>query len=43
MKKLNGQEAWFIKEGLQVLLKDWSGNIKELEETNAVILRMPIM
>ena len=32
MKKLNGQEAWFIKEGLQVLLKDWSSNIKELEE-----------
>ena len=32
MKKLNGQEAWFLKEGLQVLLKDWSANIKELEE-----------
>ena len=32
MKKLNGQEAWFLKEGLQVLLKDWSNDIKELEE-----------
>ena len=32
MKKLNGQEAWFLKEGLQVLLKDWSNNINELEE-----------
>jgi len=32
MKKLNGQEAWFLKEGLQVLLKDWSNDINELEE-----------
>lgn len=32
MRKLNGQEAWFLKEGLQVLLKDWSNNINELEE-----------
>ena len=31
MKKLNGQEAWFLKEGLQVLLKDWSNDINELE------------
>ena len=32
MKKLNGQEAWFLKEGLQVLLKTWSDDINELEE-----------
>jgi hypothetical protein len=32
MRKLNGQEAWFIKEGLQVLLKDWSSNIEEIEK-----------
>jgi hypothetical protein len=32
MRKLNGQEAWFLKEGLQVLLKDWSNDINELEE-----------
>lgn len=32
MKKLNGQEAWFLKEGLQVLLKDWSNDINELGE-----------
>ena len=31
MKKLNGQEAWFLKEGLQVLLKIWSDDIKEHE------------
>ena len=31
MRKLNGQEAWFLKEGLQVLLKDWSDDIKEHE------------
>jgi hypothetical protein len=31
-KKLNGQQAWFLKEGLKVLLKDWSDNIKELEK-----------
>jgi hypothetical protein len=31
MKKLNGQEAWFLKEGLQVLLKTWSDDIKEHE------------
>ena len=31
MKKLNGQEAWFLKEGLQVLLKTWSDDIKEIE------------
>jgi hypothetical protein len=33
MKKLNGQEAWFIKEGLQVLLKEWSNDINEHEAT----------
>ena len=32
MRKLNGQEAWFLKEGLQVLLKTWSDDINELEE-----------
>jgi len=31
MKKLNGQEAWFLKEGLQVLLKTWSNDINEME------------
>lgn len=31
MKKLNGQEAWFLKEGLQALLKAWSDDIKEHE------------
>jgi hypothetical protein len=31
MKKLNGQEAWFLKEGLQVLLKQWSNDINEHE------------
>tara|TARA_R110000823_G_scaffold257426_1_gene379123 strand:+ start:274 stop:471 length:198 start_codon:yes stop_codon:yes gene_type:complete len=31
MKKLNGQEAWFLKEGLQVLLKTWSEDIIESE------------
>ena len=31
MKKLNGQEAWFLKEGLQVLLKVWSEDIIESE------------
>ena len=31
MKKLNGQEAWFLKEGLQVLLKTWGDDIKEHE------------
>jgi len=33
MKKLNGQEAWFLKEGLQVLLKTWSDEINEHEST----------
>jgi hypothetical protein len=33
MKKLNGQEAWFIKEGLQVLLKEWGSDINEHEAT----------
>lgn len=31
MKKLNGQEAWFLKEGLQVLLKTCSNDIEEHE------------
>lgn len=31
MKKLNGQEAWFLKEGLQILLKEWSNDINEHE------------
>lgn len=31
MKKLNGQEAWFLKEGLQILLKEWSKDINDME------------